>query len=431
MAPKAHSDFPASSSARLLACPGSYALGLAASTGVRTSSIFAAEGTLAHAISEACLVSGREAKDFIGREMSADGFTFKIDQEFVDAVDVYVNFIRGLRAIGYLIMLEQKVTPQAHWQGLEVLNVDLFGTSDLVAFLPAKNHLVIGDLKFGRGVPVEAEGNSQLRYYGAGVLSPKVLDALAQHYNHPGKLQVDDVDIIVIQPRAPHPKGPVRREEIKAIDLIEWSRTTLHQGVKRALEDNGQTLNPGDHCRWCPAKVTCPAMQEMAVQVARDAFANVPIVNVPADQTQQAVDPGKFSDDQLADLMTRIEIVQPWMAAVMEEGKQRLTDGQKIKGFKLVAGPARRKFPDAPEVTIQTLIQAGLKPGEITDTVLLSPRQIEQRIGKKKYDQYVAPHVGKANSGRSMRPEGDPRQRVGGQTAQEAFNLSTNNKESE
>jgi hypothetical protein len=74
----------------------------------------------------------------------------------------------------------------------------------------------------------------------------------------------------------------------------------------------------------------------------------------------------------------------------------------------------------------QILTGAGLAPDEFETVTLLTPAQVERKIGKKEYAALVAPHVVKNSTGTSLASEGDPRSRVERRNAQAAF-ATTNN----
>lgn len=421
MAPTLHSAFSASSSQRLLSCPGSFELGRRFDTG-RKSSVYSAEGTLAHAVSEACIFTGKNVSDFVGQVRSADGFDFTIDDEFADAAQTYVDFVSGLRAMGYVVALERRVSPQVHWDGLKPLNIDLFGTSDCIAYHPYLRHLLIGDLKFGAGIAVEVAHNPQLLYYGAGSMHESVLRPLVEAAGYK-YLPPEKVTTVIIQPRAHHPAGPVRHHNYTPEEVRDFARITLYSGVKRALSDKGQTLEAGTFCRFCPALPHCEKPKEAAFEVARAAFANAPIENVPfVEETNPQQLLGELTDEQLGELLDKIELARPWMDAVKNLALERSEKGRRVKGWKSVPKRSRRQFVDDPEQTLQVLDQTGLDPKLYSRRVPLTPAQVERKAGKKAYEQFIAPHVVKNSSGNTLAPEGDPRARIrAGRTAQEAF----------
>lgn len=439
MAPTGHSTFPASSSSRLIACPGSYELGLALSTGERHATIYSAEGTLAHSLSEASILTGADPAQALGRTFKTDGFEFTLDEDFVDAVQVYVGFVQGLIATGYLVALETRVSPTVHWtQGtaLTPLPIDLFGTADCIAYHPVTDELLIGDLKFGKGVAVEVGGNDQLLYYGAGAMQPDVVNSILAYNNLTERKapswRPSRVRTVVIQPRAFHPEGPVRHADYTPDEVITWARERLYNGVRDAIRDQGKTLNAGKHCRFCPVLPYCPAHRQHMQDTARAAFAAMPPENIPLDNLLvssaaaapvDALPQVMLSDALLGDLMDRIAILKPFINAVEAIAKERdaKTPGA-IPGWASVPTQPRRRWGDQDEAAqIAALHNAGLAPGEYLETKLLSPAQVQKRTGKKKYDQLVKQFVGRSSSGTTLVPVADPRAQRQGRSAQEAF----------
>jgi hypothetical protein len=373
MAPTAHSTFSASSAYRLIACPGSYQLALDLTQGVRHSTIYSAEGTLAHAISEACIDAGVEPSSFLGQTRNADGFDFTIDEDFVEAVSVYVEFVRGLMSLGYHVMLEQTVTPEIHWSDMDRVDVGipLFGTADCIAYNPTSGHLIIADLKFGRGIAVEVVQNSQLKYYGSGALSPATFQQMLalDHLPDPVTL-VKQVTTVIIQPRAPHPKGPIRGFDYAPGELVDWARKDLLPAVKKAIADKGKTRKPGDHCRFCPglANVACTALHDFTLETARKAFMDTPIENLPpADSPLAALPSTNLSDKALADLMDRIAVIAPYLDAVRNLAHDRAVGGRNIH-----ERLARRLQGKIVQGGAGDVRQAGAKPAVITGLARLA-----------------------------------------------------------
>lgn len=437
MANTGHSQFPASSAYRLLACPGSYALGQSVDTGERRSTVFSAEGTLAHSLSEAAVLSDADLSGFAGRSFKADGFEFTADEDFLEAVEVYVEFVRGLRALGYIVMLETRVSPMIHWAGLPDLGIDLFGTADCIAYHPITGKLVIADLKFGKGIAVEAAGNPQFLYYGAGALSPDLLNYALRAHGHaalPDGWTPTEVDTVVIQPRAYHPDGPIREAHYTGAEVKDWARTTLYDGVKTAINDKGKTLVPGEHCRFCPALAHCPAAEKHTLDAAREAFKNAPLVNVPDAaggdpdaapvQALAALPDTHISDKKLSELLDKIAVIKPYFAALEKLAEDRLAAARPVPGWKLIPTQTRRVWADDEPQIVSALFNAGLAPGQYTETRLRTPAQTEKLIGKAKFkalmDQLGL--VTQSPAGTKLAPEGDPRARAKiGRTAQEAF----------
>lgn len=427
MAPTTHSTFSASSSARLLACPGSFELGQQLDDGTRKSNIYSAEGTLAHAISEACIFTGKSPFDFLGQTRSADGFDFTIDDDFAEAALQYVDFVNGLRAMGYLVALETVVSPTAQFDGLPDLGIALFGTADCIAYHPVNKHLVIGDLKFGAGVAVEALDNPQLHYYAAGAMGADVLKAICAKHGATYR-GVDKVNITIVQPRAFHRDGAIRTHQTTPQAIRHWARSTLYHGIRTAMNDKGQTLSAGKHCRFCPVLPHCKKPKELSLSVATQAFLGAPIENIPDTSdtaSPLAQHPLELTDDALSDILDKIEIIGPWLNAIKQLAQDRITQGRAVTGWKLVPKRALRKFADDDlDYNRQAMELAGLDPDDFLALKLLTPAQIEKKVGKALYDAHVAPLVVKTSSGNTLAPEGDPRARIAARrSAAEAFGL--------
>jgi len=402
---------------------------MAADDGSRRSSIFSAEGTLAHSLSEACLHTGIDPSAFLGETRTADGFSFTVDEDMVENVRAFVDHVRGLQTMGYVVMLETRVDPTNQWGGLTPLSVYLFGTADVLAYNTRTKSLRVVDLKFGRGVVVEPEGNTQGLYYGAGAMSETVLKALCK-LNGVAFGGVDTVTITIIQPRAYHPKGPVRAHTYTAAEVRTWAREVLYPGVIKALSDNGQTLFAGSHCRFCPLSAVCVTLADMSLNTAKAAFLAAPAVNLPASAPPHALLPQiTLSDDALGDLLNKIEIIGPWIKSVEALAQQRLDAGQTVPGWKLVPTRPTRKWAEEDQEALIAALDAdltkeGLDVATILTTKILTPAQAEKKLGKRAFDLIVSPHVVKVSSGKNLAPELDPRSAVARQSARDAFGIT-------
>jgi len=150
----AHAKLSASSSHRWLVCPGS----IKAEEGLPdTQSDHSKEGSAAHFVAEQCLKNGLNAKDYIGIVIA--DYDLQVTQEMADYVQVYLDYVRNL---GGVPLIEVRV---------DFSNIvpEGFGTADFITMVD--DTLYIVDLKYGRGVRVNAEQNSQAMLYAIGVLN--------------------------------------------------------------------------------------------------------------------------------------------------------------------------------------------------------------------------------------------------------------------
>lgn len=349
MADKPHAILGASSSHRWLACPGSVRL----SAGLpSTTSAYAAEGTAAHELAEKCLSLGHDAADHLGETIVVNGTGYEVTDEMAEAVQVYLNVVRQELAEageGAEFKVEQRFD-------LGWLYPGLYGTNDAMVGQPFGT-LKVFDYKHGAGVAVEAECNPQLLYYGLGA-------AYGDAY--------EEAELIIVQPRAYHPDGPVRRYRIPIGELFGWAGSVLLPGAK-ATEDPAAPLVAGEHCRFCPAVAVCPQQHENALAVAKEAFAPVP---------QSPPAPEALTHEDLRRIMDAADMVESWLSAVRSHVRTLIETGMALPeelGYKLVAGRASRKWKSEDEAE-QLLLALLSNPDDAYTRKLLSPAQAEKLL---------------------------------------------------
>lgn len=428
-----HALFGASSAKRLIECPGSYRLTQELAKAqpeltVRRSSVYAAEGTVAHHIAEQHLLHGHALSTFVGRVYKQDGHQIEVTAEFVEHVEVYTRYVQTLRALGYEVVLEQRVSLDPFYQQFTGQSppTPLFGTSDCIAVHWDLQHVVVADLKFGVGVPVEVTGNHQLRYYGMGAAS--VLPQLVA--NSPRFRDQTDVDLIlstmelvIIQPRAPHPAGPIRSEMLTLNDMNQWFEHTLIPAVQRAVTTDDAPLAAGKWCQFCPVNPVCPVLQATANDRARAAFADDP----PEERAAKTKDVlMTMSPEARGDYLKQLDILETHTKAVRDFFHELMVNDQsQVAGHKLVAKRATKKWVD--EARVQNLLSdSGFGVHEYTAIEMMSPSKVLALPGVKTNPTIKATlenNVVAYSSGTTIAPEDDPRPAVASRTsAKDAFN---------
>lgn len=353
-----HSAIGASSMSRWQNCPGSVRLFRDAPAG--RSSPYAEEGTRAHEAAEKVLTTGEWPED--------------ADEEMQEAVSVYTDYVN----------LVVEADPDCtllieHRFNLDNLYPGLFGTADCVVWSPGPRRLLVIDYKHGAGIPVEVEHNLQLLYYGLGAMLS--LD-----------FRPKDVDLMIVQPRCNHPGGPVRTWSLPAVDMLDFA-ADLVDAVK-ATEAPDAPLNPGDWCRFCPAAMTCPALETMQEDLAKTEFS--PTV---------AYDPAELSRT-----LTTLPIIEARIRAIREFAYGEAEQGRPIPDWKLVAKRATRKWRNEDDAfdLLKTVLPRDLIMSEKIRTVA----QIEKEIGKGGLPAGWAEQIVSESSGHTLVPESDKRQAV-------------------
>ena len=363
-----HARLSASSAHRWMVCAGSVALSEAAAFGsAPPSSLAAAQGTVAHKIaSEVLLGRGRMA---VGVEVQEDGHVVEITQEMLNAVEVYVDFVRSISVPrDGTIWIEMSV-----FKGLQKIDKDLGGTADFVCYDQNLKHLHVVDFKHGSGVYVGEEANPQLMLYGLGAALELALP-------------IREITLTICQPRfegAP----PVRSWTFPIQHALDFIRdVAVRASLTRAV---GAPLTPGDHCKFCPAARICPELERKHHELTAQSFA-LPV------------------GEMLTRALRSLGPLKERIKAIEEHAYAEACRGVEIPGFKLVdKRPVRRWIREADVIEwAQTANVDPYAPREV-----LSPAQMEKRAGKS-FKTPLAALIKSESSGTALVPIEDNRPAV-------------------
>lgn len=360
IAEKKHAKYSASGAHRWLNCAAS--VSLSEKMPKPPDSKYAKEGTDAHAILEAIL------------KMKA---IVKYDStQFMFAKSAAEEIIRLQNKVNGELLVETKVD-------LSFVHKEAFGTLD-AAVLEHFGRLYVIDYKYGAGYAVEVKDNPQLIFYALG---------LAHQYDY----NFEDVELMVIQPRASHKDGSIRRHRMTMYELLTWADDFLH--AIEAAESKNPKATPGDWCKWCPAAPICPAISSKAMAQAQIDFADVKLELLP--KSKEAM----WTGEQLGETLSAMQKLETWITEVRRYAFDKLSRGDKISGWKLVPKRAQRVWAD-PELTSRRAVR---KFGvSVFDTTLFSPAKFEKQIkGSKKF---LEEHTTKVSSGLTMVRDKDERE---------------------
>ena len=365
--PDVHAKLPPSAAFRWIVCPPS---ALQEAAVPDTSSDAAKEGTTAHALAE--LMIKYNAGTITKRKYDLE------HKKIVENADWYCQemeeTIRSYADSVWEIYSEAKAhTPDAlifseHRTDLSEYIPGGFGTIDVT--IVADDMMQIIDLKYGKGVQVDAPENPQLRIYALGALAE--YDML---------YDIQRIRTTIIQPRLDH----ISTEEISTEELKDWGEKTLKPAAKIAAKGEGDYCPGEEQCRFCRIADTCRARAEACIEAAKEDFPSLP---------------PKLSDDEVAALLPKLDSIIRWAKDVQEYAlNAAVKDGVKFDGYKLVEGRSVRRYKDEDAIA-DCLIKDGYEEDQIYEKKLLGISKMEKLVGKK--------HFGELTDGLIEKPAGKP-----------------------
>lgn len=393
-----HAKLSPSSAHRWLNCAGSMIL---EKDFPDSSSEHAELGTAAHFLASECLEQGKDATDFLNRQIYlVNGVAhwwerpetinistfYTVDLEMTENIQKYLDAVRS-QSEGNQLLVEQRVS-----FGSRIGSENAFGTAD--AIILTADEIQVHDLKYGRGVKVDATGNEQLNLYGLGAL---------EEFGMFGDYK--QVRKVIHQPRIGHYSEEVvtiaeleefEQEVKKGVAHIRALEIGLEDGDGGAIADFEGSFNPGEkQCQWCKAKAVCPALANHLMETMLGEFENLDEVELQTAVPEATAQIVSYENDRLSKFYAAIPLFENWIKAVDAAVHEKLHAGEVVPGFKLVEGrKGSRKWSDDKEAE-ELFKSMRLKTEQMYDLKVISPTtaaklQKENVIGPRQWSKVEA-----------------------------------------
>lgn len=360
--PDVHAKLSASGAKKWMNCPGSVLL---ESNIPDTQSEYASEGTTAHSLGEAKLrLALKEITRVKYHKLIKD---LETTEEMESYTDDYRDFVierfnaAKAKTSDAVLMLEQRLD-FSQWVP------EGFGTGDVVII--ADGTMEIIDLKYGKGVPVNANSNPQLMLYSLGAIS-----------EYEFIYDIQEVTMTIFQPRIDNIDSFTMTDE----ELLDWGNEITKKADK-AFNGSDECV-AGKHCKegFCKAIPICRAYAEEVSKIATLDFRK----------------PAELSIEEIAEIIDLSEKLANWSKLVKDYAlDQAVKNNVKFPGFKLVEGRSDRKYAFDDTIIAARLIGAGYKDDDIWPRKLKGITDLEKYLSKKTFNELIGDMV--------IKPQGKP-----------------------
>lgn len=360
--PSKHAVLSASASHRWLACPPSALLCAGA---YDKPSEFAQQGTEAHSLCEYKL------KRALGVEIEnpTDNLLY-YDEEMEQCAEDYAQYIMAQVARAKATCRDPIVLVEQHLDYSEWVP-DGFGTGDCVIVADGTIRLV--DFKYGLGVLVEAEHNSQLMCYALGALA--LFDII---------YDVREIEMTIFQPR----RANISTYRMSRAELLAWADDVLAPTAELAAKGEGEFC-AGAHCQFCHVKATCRKRAEYNLTLAQYDFQM----------------PNALRDEEIEIILGKADEFKNWVSDVQEYALQQALSGKVWQGYKVVEGRSNRRYTDEVAV-INAVERAGYCPYE---QKLLTVTNMTKLLGKERFNEVLGRYIEKPPGKPTLVPMSDKR----------------------
>ena len=387
---RAHAILSASGSHRWLTCTPSAVL---ETQFPDTTSEAAREGTLAH---EICEIKARQrfykktdigymAKNVATRELNK----LRKDPLYQDEMEGYTDdYVEELDTHALEFSEKPYIALETRLDLTEWVP-EGFGTADCIMI--GGDKLLIADFKYGKGVKVAAEGNTQMQLY-----------ALGAWKKYSCIYSIKRIRMVIIQPRL-----SVNPEvwDLPVEDLLKFGEYAKERAAL-AIEGKGDYVPGEEQCRFCRARQQCRARADQNIMLAFGDIGKLPPL---------------ISDDEVGDYLRKGEDVASWLKDLQEYALGACLSGKHIPGYKAVEGRGSREWTDM-DAAFEALQKSGVPAEMMYERKPLTLAALEKVVGKKDFAETAGPFITKKPGKPALVQEKDKRPAITNvPTVEEAF----------
>lgn len=355
---RSHALLSASGATRWMNCTPS---ALAEDKIEERTSEFASEGTYAHELGELKIKLAIDPTNIFLKKLISEKRKNKYySKELEDHVDSYRDYVierfnaAKAKSSKAILLIEEKVS-------LKEYIPEGFGTCDIAIIYLDIVELI--DLKFGKGVKVNAVNNDQLMIYGLGFISK--FDLL---------FDFSKIKLTIFQPRLDH----ISEFHISYDELIGYGIAEVKPKADIAIKGEGD-YKAGTWCKFCKLKPTCKALRDFAFEEMRNDFKN----EVPYMHESDAY---ALTLEEIAKAYKSSKVILDWIKSVKQYVLSEALSGVKFPTLKLVRGKSNRQW-NSEESALDTLIDLGYSEADLKNTKIKSITDIEKLLGKKQFQE--------------------------------------------
>lgn len=425
-----HSLLGPSSAKRWLTCTPSARLGENIPDTGGTSP-YAAEGTAAHHFAEIRLNWKLGGIDFAEYRVRVAQAKEDFEREIAewthaewDAIDEYVLYCESeVERLGgnYL------TGGDAIWGVERTVDFSEFvpmgkGTADFTIVNHDLAVIKAIDLKFGKGIAVDARDNDQAKLYSLGLAcgdgpGNPVGRIIGSH----AKWQNFEVQWAIVQPRLNY----IGEDSTTLGALVYWATEYVKPRAQMAWDGEGELVPSDEGCRFCRVAPTCRARFDHYSTMALSEFG----ITFPQEEQEDgtfiegeptiSIDPNVLSPEEIGDILPKLDAWIAWANSVQARALVMARDeGAQIPGYKLVRGRSNRGWdkskPNLEGEVVTRLVAEGYEEDALFEPpkprALKSVAALEKVTGKSKFPKLVGDLVVKPLGTPALVPESDPRE---------------------